>query len=100
MKKPEKLKRGFKATHREVTGQLIEEMKETAKTGKEKHKDIKTAKHKDIKTAKLKVTLHIGRRADLILEDIKLAFKKSGRFKSKSEIVVQLIMEHGKDIKP
>ena len=117
MKNPEKLKRGFKATHYDVTGQMLEEMEKP-----EKHKDIKTAKHNDVKTErhnnrktvkhndrkttkkkgvkpeKLRVTLYIDRRADIILEGLKYQFKKAGKFRSKSEIVERLIMEHEKDI--
>ncbi len=107
MKKPEKLKRGFKATHYDVTGQMLEEMKKPAKHNDiktEKHNDVKTERHNDRKTAKkkdskpekLKVTLYIDRRADIILEGLKYQFKKAGEFRSKSEIVERLIMEHGK----
>ena len=99
MKKPEKLKRGFKATHYDVTGQMLEEMKKPAKHNDiktERHNDRKTAKKKDSKPEKLKVTLYIDRRADIILEGLKYQFKKAGEFRSKSEIVERLIMEHGK----
>jgi len=57
MKKPEKLKRGFKATHYDVTGQMLEEMKKPAKHNDiktEKHNDVKTERHNDRKTAKKK----------------------------------------------
>ena len=110
MKKPEKLKRGFKATHYDVTGQMLEEMKKPAKqkaSKTEKHNDVKTERHNDRKTAKkkdgkpekLKVTLYIDRRADIILEGLKYQFKKAGEFRSKSEIVERLIMEQEKNIK-
>ena len=64
-----------------------------------KQQNRKTAKKKDSKTEKLKVTLYIDRRADIILEGLKYQFKKEGVFRSKSEIVERLIMEHEKDIK-
>jgi len=109
MKKPEKLKKGFKATHYDVTGQMLKEMekpkkRKDRKTAKHndrkaaKQKNRKTAKKKDSKTEKLKVTLYIDRRADIILEGLKYQFKKEGVFRSKSEIVERLIMEHEKDI--
>ncbi|MEA1927160.1 MAG: hypothetical protein U9N73_03070 [Candidatus Auribacterota bacterium] len=53
MKKPTKLKRGFKATHYDVTGQMLEEMEKPEKHNNikpEKHNNIKTEKHKDRKT--------------------------------------------------
>jgi hypothetical protein len=118
MKKPEKLKKGFKATHYDVTGQMLEEMqkpknRKNRKTAKHndvkterhnnrkavKQKDGKAAKKKDSKVEKLKVTLYIDRRADIILEGLKYQFKIEGVFRSKSEIVERLIMEHEKDIK-
>ena len=118
MKKPEKLKKGFKATHYDVTGQMLEEMEKPKKSKDRKtakHNDVKTERHnnrktvkqetrktarkKDSKTEKLKVTLYIDRRADIILEGLKYQFKKEGVFRSKSEIVERLIMEHEKDIK-
>ena len=118
MKKPEKLKKGFKATHYDVTGQMLKEMEKPKKRKDRKtakHNDVKTERHnnrkaatqenrktarkKDSKTEKLKVTLYIDRRADIILEGLKYQFKKEGVFRSKSEIVERLIMEHEKDIK-
>lgn len=102
MKKPEKLKRGFKATHYDVTGQMLDEMKKPESQKNimtAKHNNIKTAKHKDGKPEKLKVTLYIDRRADILLEGLKYQFKKAGKFRSKSEIVERLILEHEKAIK-
>jgi len=118
MKKPEILKKGFKATHYDVTGQMLEEMKKPEMRKDritEKHNDVKTERHnnrktakhkdrtttkkKDSKAEKLKVTLYIDRRADIILEGLKYQFKRAGVFRSKSEIVERLIMEHEKDIK-